>query len=157
MRLIPFIFLSIFLNLSLFAEGEALQEVSIGLSESTYGKDFFNMLFSLFILLGLLFVSVWFIKRLMRSRLNASFRHSEIQILERRALTPKSSLYLITVFGKALLIADSQQGVEMLAEFPYEEEKEELKEETHPSFLKSSFATLLQRKIKEPDAAARKS
>ncbi len=115
-----------------------------------YWKDFVNMLITLLFVLGLVFVSVWFLKKMMRSRMRQLNRTTGIKVLERRALTPKSSLYLISILGKGVVIAESPAGIECITELSMEKDVETLLEEkaleanAAPS---TSFATLLQKKM----------
>lgn len=99
-----------------------------------YWGQFVNMLLSLGLIIVLIFVSVYFLKRLMRSRIHHLNKTTGIKILERRALTSKTSLYLIEVLGKGVVISDSPSGIQVVTEFPsdvnVEEKIEQLQEES---------------------------
>lgn len=84
----------------------------------SYGTELFNMLLTLFFVLGLAFVSVIFLRKMMRSKLRGLNRGSGIKILERRALNQKSSLYLVDILGKGVVIGESQNGgLQLITEF----------------------------------------
>lgn len=67
----------------------------------------------------------------MRSKMRELNRSTGIKILERRVLSQKSSLYLVDVLGKAIVISDSQAGVQLLTEFPPGTDVELLLAEEH--------------------------
>lgn len=114
-----------------------------------YWKDFVNMLISLFVILALILATVWFLKKFLRSRLYQLNRSTAIKVLERRALNQKSSLYLISVLGKGVLISESPAGIQTILELPHQTNIEEaistLKDEPNPA---SSFTSLFQKKMK---------
>lgn len=83
-----------------------------------YGADLFKMLLTLGFVLGLAFVSIIFLRRMMGQKMKQLNRANGIKILERRILNQKSSLYLIDVLGKGLVISESPSGIQLLAEFP---------------------------------------
>jgi flagellar biogenesis protein FliO len=128
------------------AMAELASEEVIGQSYNYWGQ-FVNMLLSLGFILVLIFVSVYFLKRLMRSRIQHLNRSTGIKILERRALNSKASLYLIDVLGKGVVIAESQAGIQLVTELPNDvnvgEKLDELAEE--PTAIKESFAQKLRR------------
>lgn len=73
--------------------------------------EFFRMLATLAFILVLLFLFLWFAKRLMNARLQQVNEQSPIKILETRQLSAKTLLYLIEVEGEVILIAESHSGV----------------------------------------------
>lgn len=115
-----------------------------------YWSEFFNMLMTLGFIIGLVILSVWFLKRIMRSRIKHLNRSTGIKILEKRALTNKSSLYLVEVLGKGILIADSAAGVQRLAEIEgginLEKELETIQQEEG---TKLSFKDIMQKTLKK--------
>lgn len=115
-----------------------------------YWGEFVNMLITLFFILGLIFVTVWFLKKLMRSRLQHLNRSTGIKILEKRVLNPKSSLYLVDVLGKGLVIAESPSGIQLITEFSPDVDIElaldQVQDEQKESVsIKESFAKKLQK------------
>lgn len=114
-----------------------------------YWKDFINMLVTLLFVLALVFASIWFLKRVMRSRLNQLNRSTGIKVLERRSLAPKSSLYLISILGKGVVIAESPAGIQLITELPVDLNVEEALLEKQESLPTSSFTSVLQKKMKQ--------
>jgi flagellar protein FliO/FliZ len=81
----------------------------------SYEGAFIKMLLTLGGLVVLIFLTVWLLRRLSQGRLlGGSGASRSIKILEKRALSPKSVLYLIEVGGKQVLIAESHLEVRRL-------------------------------------------
>lgn len=89
----------------------------------SYEYAFLKMIVSLLILLVLIFLTVWALKRLSTGRLKIMNQTLSIKLLEKRAISPKSVLYLIEVEGKRILIAESQLEVRLLT--PIDKAKDE--------------------------------
>ena len=102
-----------------------LREPETPASDSRFMSEFFNMLLVLGMIVVLLYVGSWMFRRMLTQRNMQMNETSEIKVLEQRSLSPKSALYLVSVFGKTLLISESQNGVKFLADLP---EKQELNE-----------------------------
>lgn len=81
------------------------------------GAAFAKMFLSLLALLILLFVSYWFLKRLVQNRLQKGTSDSAIQILEKRMISPKTMLYLVEVDNKKILLAESHLEIKRLESF----------------------------------------
>jgi len=104
----------IFLSASLYAE-----EAKGSSDTFDFLGDFLNMALTLAFVLGLAFVSILFLKKIMRSKMREMNKATGIKVLERRALSAKSSLYLLDVLGKGVLVGESQAGgIQLLTEFP---------------------------------------
>jgi flagellar biogenesis protein FliO len=84
--------------------------------DSRFFQEFLNMLFYLGIIVLFIFIFMWVLKRLMNVRVEQINQTSAIKILERRSLTPKTTVYVLEVLGKAIAIADSVDGVTFLSE-----------------------------------------
>jgi flagellar biosynthetic protein FliO len=97
---------------------ENIQDMTKELKSYNYWGEFVNMLFTLFFVIILIVLSVWLLKRIMRSRVQNLNRSNGVKILERRPLTQKSSIYLIDILGKGLVISESPAGIHTLCEFP---------------------------------------
>lgn len=76
----------------------------------SYQHAFGKMLLSLGALVVLLFATIFFLKRLNKGKFRFGGEKS-IDILERKALSQKTVLYLIKVDGKKVLISESQLEV----------------------------------------------
>lgn len=85
--------------------------------------EFLNMLATLGFIIALILIIAWFLKRLMNTRLEQMNSTSLIKVVERRTLSPKTSLYLLEVDDKTILIAETNHGVTCLSEYvtPVEE------------------------------------
>lgn len=103
-----------------------------------YWGQFVNMLLTLGFIIVLIFVTVYVLKRLMRSRIQHLNKSTGIKILERRALNSKTSLYLIDVLGKGVVISESQSGIQVVTEFPPDVNVEEMlgQQQNNPSLFK---------------------
>lgn len=106
--------------------------------------EFMNMLFALGLIIGLMLVVAWVMKRLLNTRLQQMNTTSLIKILERRTISPKGAVYLIEAGGKGFLVAESASGFERLGEVPlnYTEEAET------PTDASTSFGEIMKRKLK---------
>lgn len=98
--------------------------------------EFVNMLATLGLIISLILIVAWFLKRMLNTRQEQANTTSLIKVLERRALSPKTALYLIEVEGKSIIISESQNGVTHLANYNSPED-EEIPE------LPSAFSKLL--------------
>lgn len=79
--------------------------------------EMLKMIGSLVLLLGVFGFGVWLFKRFARPG-GRTIGSSSIKILDRRVLTPKTTLYLIKVVNKVLVIADNSERTTLLTEFP---------------------------------------
>lgn len=111
-------FLFFFSLQPLWAVDEPLQKSATEGQTYNYMAEIVNMLVTLAFVIVLIILSVWFLKKIMRSKVNALNASNGIKILERRFLGPKTSLYLIDVLGKGIVISESQAGVQVITEFP---------------------------------------
>jgi flagellar biosynthetic protein FliO len=79
--------------------------------------DFEHTLTKMMLLLAILVVlglgALWLVKRRGRP---AGTSSTTMKILERRALSPKSALFLVDIGGKKLVVGDSPGGVSRIAE-----------------------------------------
>ncbi|MBX7065689.1 MAG: flagellar biosynthetic protein FliO [Parachlamydiales bacterium] len=82
------------------------------------GATFAKMFITLIVLVALLFITYWFLRRLIQNRLQKGVGNSSIQILEKRMISPKTMLYLIEVEGKKTLIAESHLEIKRVLDFP---------------------------------------
>jgi len=87
---------------------------------SRFYQEFFKMLFVLGLLVAFLLLLTWFMKRMMNTRIMQQNVESDIKIIERRSLTPKTHIYILDIKGQTVVISDSINGVTRLAEIPEE-------------------------------------
>ncbi|NGX56179.1 MAG: hypothetical protein K1060chlam5_00416 [Candidatus Anoxychlamydiales bacterium] len=90
--------------------------------EVEFKSIFFKMLFTLIALIGLILASVYFFKRFAKIKFNSQNVNSNIKILEKRAISPKSMLYLIEVNGKRSLVSESHLEVRKVMDLDSKEE-----------------------------------
>lgn len=153
--------MAIFLVLVLFLTGILFGDESVNTltendgSSYNYLSDFFHMLFTLGFVLILIFVSVWVLKKILRSRMHNLNKTNGIKILERRPLNPKASLYLVDILGKGVVISESPSGIQLITEFPPDVKVdalfEQIQEENYsPSTLKESFLSKFKKSAAKP-------
>ncbi len=92
--------------------------------EDHFMRDFINMLFSLGLIVALIFIASWFLKRMMNTRLQQINESSEIKIIDRRSITPKTIVYLLEVKGKGLVVGESTHGLSLLSTYETESSEE---------------------------------
>ncbi len=101
---------------SLFAKDEIVyselaEEASLPppslLDMDNYSHAFLKMFLSLLFFLALAGFSLWFLRKVLQKRKIPSSSH-KIQILGKRALSPKSILYLVEIENKRVLVSESQ-------------------------------------------------
>lgn len=85
--------------------------------DDRFFTELLNMLSVLGIVIVVILATAWFLKRILNTRMQQINTISPIKILERRALTPKTTIYLIEINGKGIALAESQNGASLLAEF----------------------------------------
>ncbi len=100
---------------------DELKEGDTGSSDSRFMSEFFNMLLVLVFIVVLLYAGSWMFRRMLTQRTMQMNETSKIKVLEHRSLSPKTALYIIHVFGKTMLISESQNGVKFLSELPEEQ------------------------------------
>ena len=92
------------------------------LPQSDFSVEFAKMFITFIALILLLAGSFWFVRRLIRSRTERGSDERSIHILEKRAISPKSVLYLVEVEGQKILLAESQSEIRRLQNWPLEKE-----------------------------------
>ncbi|AQT77389.1 flagellar biosynthetic protein FliO [Chlamydia gallinacea] len=80
--------------------------------------EMLKMLGSLVLVLTLFGIGVWIFKKFLKSKGQSFGNHSTIKILDRRSINPKTCIYLIRVVNKILIIAETNDRITMLSEFP---------------------------------------
>ena len=90
--------------------------------EGRYGELWNKTLFLLIVILAVLFIATWFLKRFDRFKLKPSDKTTRIQLIERKVLSPKSVLYLIEIDGNKIALSESAtNGVQVLSLLPPEQ------------------------------------
>jgi flagellar biogenesis protein FliO len=83
---------------------------------SSYENAFVRMLVTLLGLVFLVFATFWILRRLGKGKFKMG-GGCTINVIERRALSPKSMLYVIEIGNKKVLISESQLEVRALTTF----------------------------------------
>jgi flagellar biogenesis protein FliO len=78
------------------------------------GPSFTRMWITIAAALVLLFSTLWLLRRFKTGHFKKFSNSSTLNILEKRALSPKTLLYIIEIDGKRLLISESQVEVRTL-------------------------------------------
>lgn len=81
----------------------------------SYEGTFYKMIGALFLLITVIFGGLWLVRKISQGRGGLFHHNKSIQILERKPLSPKTMLYVVSVNDKQILIAESQLEVKMLA------------------------------------------
>ncbi len=89
-----------------------------------YETSFLKMIFSLIGLLIVFFLTMWMLKKMSQGRLGFKSQNSSIKIIEKKALSPKSILYVVEIEGKKIVIAESQLEIKPLITYPENCQKE---------------------------------
>ncbi len=91
--------------------GSFLLQSSAELPPGDYGTSFVKMFLTLIALIFLFSATVWFLRRLIRQRLEKGTGYQMIQILEKKMISPKTMLYVVELDGQKILLAESQLEV----------------------------------------------
>ncbi|MCH9610560.1 MAG: hypothetical protein S4CHLAM81_04020 [Chlamydiales bacterium] len=130
--------------LQLLAQEPSLLELATDFSEQksyNYWGEFVNMIITLMIIVALIFISVIVLKKVMQNRMHQVNRGAHIKILERRSINQKSSLYLVDIAGKRVMIGESPAGLNLITELP----DLEIEEEEEPVAVTSKLRSLIRR------------
>jgi flagellar biogenesis protein FliO len=81
------------------------------------GAAFLKMFLTLSALIGLLVLTAWFFKKIAQQRLEKTNQNSLLTVLEKRAISPKTMLYVVEMDNKKILFTESQLEVKRLETF----------------------------------------
>jgi flagellar biosynthetic protein FliO len=112
---------------------------AIGPPEYSFGGQFLKMILTLAAFVALLLAIGWVYRKLGLKRALFGNAHAMIQILERRALSAKTALYLIEVDGRRLIVGDSPSGISHVADLQTGSER--------TSEISTSFEEIINRKV----------
>ncbi len=90
-------------------------------------SSFLNMIFALAIILGLLLGAVYFLKKFLPNSTQGLADDSIINIVSARYLGPKSSIMIVEILGKVVVIGVSADKLSYLTEISGEDAMEKLK------------------------------
>jgi len=92
-----------------------LLQGSTELPPGDYGVSFVKMFLTLIALMLLFGVTVWFLRRLIRQRLERGTGEQLIHILEKKMISPKTMLYVVELEGQKILLAESHLEIRKIA------------------------------------------
>lgn len=87
-------------------------------------SEFINMLMTLGLIVAIILIATWFLKKMVSSRMEQMNTTSIIKVVEKRMLTPRTSIYLIDVKGDGFILAESNNGVTSLGTFNFNKAEE---------------------------------
>lgn len=125
------------------AQAEAMQEER----DYSFRDQILNTLFALAMVIGLLVLAGWLMRRLSRSRMRYGNHAHHIKVVERRPIAPKTTLYLLDIAGQGVVIADSPGGVRTLYELPAGTDLSALAGKEEMRSTKPKFVDILQRRM----------
>jgi flagellar biogenesis protein FliO len=97
----------------LLAAVEATTQAPAAETLPSYEGAFLKMILTFVALIVGIIGTVWFMKRLSGGRFGTSSSHT-IKVLEKKALSPKTMLYVIEIDGKQTVIAESQLEIKRI-------------------------------------------
>jgi flagellar biogenesis protein FliO len=95
-----------------------------GKEETSFSMQLLHMLATLGLLVSLVLLASWALKRMMRTRIQQVNQTSTIKIVEQRPLSSKTIISLIEVRGREFAVAESANGVTLLSQFHSQKEEE---------------------------------
>ncbi len=112
-------------------------------NEAPVGYNYWTHFLKMTLIIGGLLLFCFICMKTMRSMgsrrlLYGNTRH-HIKILERRPLSPKSTLFLIEIGGRGLIVSDSPGGVQFVAEVPIELNEDEAAKAPFNALLKTTL------------------
>lgn len=75
--------------------------------DNRFLNEFFYMLFMLAILIGVVLLASWFLKRMLHTRIEQLNTQSQIKIVDKRALSQKTIIYLIEYEDQKFMVAET--------------------------------------------------
>lgn len=85
-----------------------------------FGAAFVKMILTLIVIVVLLYLTYWLLKRFIRHRLEKGVGSQAIHVVEKRMISPKTVLYLVEFEGKRILFAESHLEIKRLDSHPVE-------------------------------------
>jgi flagellar biogenesis protein FliO len=95
--------------------GNLALQASTELPPGDYGASFAKMFLVLISLVLLFGLTIWFLRRLIRQRLERGTGAQMIHVLEKKMISPKTMLYVIEHEGKKILLAESQLEIRTIS------------------------------------------
>lgn len=80
-------------------------------------NEFINMMTTLGIIVAIVFIGTWFLKKILNTRIEQLNTSSLIKVIERRPINPKTTIFLLEIKGQGVILAESTNGVTQLGHF----------------------------------------
>ena len=93
--------------------------------EDNFMKEFIKMLLTLASVITILLLTSYLLKKFMNTRIQQINESSLIKILERRTMSPKSSIYILDIRGRQMAIVESHNELLLLPEIPQDDVEED--------------------------------
>ncbi len=91
--------------------------------DGKYGALWNKTLMLLIMVLLVLFVGTWYLKRFSTFRIKDTGKDARILLLEKRVISPKAVVYLLSIDGKKIALSETSSGVQLLGEIGKAEDK----------------------------------
>jgi len=78
------------------------------------GFALIKLFLSLLFVAGLLILTLWFLRRIIRYRLEKGNGLQTIKLLEKKMISPKTMIYFLEIEGEKVILAESQLEVRQL-------------------------------------------
>lgn len=89
--------------------------------ENSFWGELVNMLVTLGCILALLVGLMWIMRRMQNSRIKLANEAGIIKVIDQRALSPKTIVYILNINQTAYIVAEGQSGAVKLGECPASE------------------------------------
>lgn len=101
----------------LFALDSSMEQTLQGTADlppGDFGAAFLKMILSMVVLIVLMGATVWLLRRLIQNRLQKGSNSQSIQVIEKRMISPKTTLYIIEVDHQRIVIAESHLEIKKI-------------------------------------------
>lgn len=118
---------------------------------SSWQDNLSHILSTLLLLVTIILISAWILRKVMQTRIQQVNQSHLIKIISQRPLSPKTNLYVVQVYNKGIVVAESATGVSVLSEVAIEQEQINAIDPQEQNHVKSSFRTIMD-KVLPPKA-----
>lgn len=85
--------------------------------ESKYSELWNKTLLLLIAVLLVLFVGSWYLRKIGGLKVKEGAKDSRIQLIEKRVISPKAVVYLLSIDGHKIALSETSNGITLLQEF----------------------------------------
>lgn len=93
--------------------------------EEAIPKDFtwelLNVVFALGLIIALLVAATWFMRKFMTGKMQQINETSVIKILDQRNISTRTSIYILEIYDKHIVVAETANSANAIAEFPIDD------------------------------------